>query len=225
MSITRGQVVQGVRDRLADDAATPFYSDALLNRLINERVLALATTIIPRLDPSFYLAEQTITSVADTADYAVASAFNSLMTVERKYGTGTTATYVPVPIVPIEDQGDGLFPMMALPDTIARVGKSVSLIGTNLRFTPIPVDTSEVYRVKYLRRTTDLDPYASGTAVDAPDTWLNVLILEVVKVIFARKGDPRLNNVIGEIASETQLIRKHARRRTAPQPVRHLGRL
>jgi len=189
-------------------------------------VLVRATTIIWSLSPDFYTKEETITSVANTSDYSVATDFNGIISVERKYGTGASAVYQSVPILRTEDQSvlGFVYPLLALPDTLSRRNKTFSLIGTNkYRIEPCPVDTSEVYRVKYIRKpvTTDL---TVGTEVkDIPDHWAPYIALDVARIVYQRKGDPRYTMIMQSLNDEYTMLRKAARRRTAPQAYGRLG--
>lgn len=218
MSITRANILTDIRDRMGDDAATPYYASALINRQIDKRVLVRATTVINRLDPSFYVKEETVTSVADQADYTVATDFHAIIRVERRYGSAVPYTYIDVPIRIVDDQAVGGWssPLLALPDTVSRSGKTFALFGkTSYRIEPIPQDTSEVYRVKYQRRpiTTDI---TDGTEVmDIPDAWAGYIALDVIKILFGRRGDPRYGRISDELGQEYANLRKAARRRVA----------
>ena len=206
-----------VRDRTGDDAATPYFSSTFINRTIDERVLVHATGKIVRLDPSFYMKEETITSVASQADYTVATDFGTLVRVERRYGSSAPYTYVEVPVRIVEDQATQgwVTPILALPDTISRSGKTFSLFGTNkYRIDPVPVDTTEVYRVRYLRRPVTVDLTNGAEVMDIPDAWGSYLALDVCKVLFGRRGDPRYGRVTSELREEYVDLRKMARRRT-----------
>lgn len=216
MSVTWADALQSVRDRIGDDPAspaTPYYTDAYVYRVILRRARVRAGEMA-RLAPNFYLSELSYASVADQADYTWPSNFGRFVRLERQYGTSPNWFFQEVPVKNAELQYDPgeqkLRPLLYLPDSVRAMRKTVSVWQLSFRLNPIPVDASETYVLKYLRKVVN---YVLTTDVlDVPEEWADYLSADCAVVVGKRKGDARVPTWEAERKEEYESIRRHFRR-------------
>ena len=184
MTIALGDMRSMCQRRIADTAATSFYSSTLMNDFINGRVRT-RSGMIERFNPNYYLEQSTITGVDDADDssyefYSVPSNFRHFVSLSRIFGTGTGRLYQPLRCVNAENQERYMLSsrtQLALPDTITNYEQVVSIWKTQIRIIPAPSSNSYSYRFKYLRKPANA--VGDSTNLDIPDEWQELIALDV----------------------------------------------
>lgn len=229
MTTARSVLRTNVRQRIGDDASSNFFATTLIDALIDKRVRARAGEI-SKLAPNYYFEESSHTSVADTLDYNYVTTANlkmrSPIRLLQRYGDAAASyTYLEIRQCKVDEQrvSNRNAPLLALPDTLRNIGRSVSFHDTFFRVFPPPTDTSETYILQYHRA---VDDAANDAAlIDAPDEWMDYLALDVAVVLGQRKGDPRWRDWKEEMLDEKRSLRRQFRRSGTPGRVGPLERM
>lgn len=199
MAITRSTMRTQVRRRLGDEAASPQYSDAFVNDIIDSRVRTRAG-IISRFAPNWYLEHTAITGVDDATDsnyefYNFPANYRAFIKLERQLGSGSSAVYQNVPVVNAEEQDRYRISnrtVLLLPDSFTNYELTVSIWDNQLRIIPAPSDNSYEFRCKYVRRPTNAT--SDSDNLDIPDVWQEFIQLDCVVFIMGQLGDPLAQN-------------------------------
>lgn len=171
-SFTLAQLRTKVRER-ADIENSTFIDDTELNGYISASYARLHELLV-QSGIAYFESEQTITTVAGTASYALPAAYYATIGVDFQRSTGQ---YLPLRRIMVQERN--MFPASAADRSFA-----YRIVGSNVVLYPTP-SAVQTYRHLYVPIATNLS--ADGDTVDGIAGWEELIINDAARKCLAKE--------------------------------------